>query len=87
MKKTISLIGATLMLSSCGIYTNYHKAESVSDNLYGEEVAVDTSTASLGDLAWRNLFTDPQLQALIEKGLQNNTDLQSARLRVEQAEA
>ncbi|MBO5250599.1 MAG: TolC family protein, partial [Bacteroidaceae bacterium] len=87
MKKTISLIGATLMLSSCGIYTNYHKAESVPDNLYGEEVAVDTSTASLGDLAWRNLFTDPQLQALIEKGLQNNTDLQSARLRVEQAEA
>ena len=87
MKKTISLIGATLMLSSCGIYTNYHKAESVPDNLYGEEVAVDTSTVSLGDLAWRNLFTDPQLQALIEKGLQNNIDLQSARLRVEQAEA
>lgn len=87
MKKTISLIGATLMLSSCGIYTNYHKAESVPDNLYGEEVAVDTSTVSLGDLAWRNLFTDPQLQTLIEKGLQNNTDLQSARLRVEQAEA
>lgn len=74
------------MLSSCGIYTNYHKAEEVPDALYGEEVQAE-STESLGDMSWRNLFTDPQLQALIEQGLQNNTDMQSARLRVEQAEA
>ena len=74
------------MLSSCGIYTNYHKAEEVPDTLYGEEVLAE-STESLGDMSWRNLFTDLQLQALIEQGLQNNTDMQSARLRVEQAEA
>lgn len=86
MKKNIYLIGATLMFSSCGIYTNYHKAEEVPGALYGEEVVVE-STESLGDMDWRNLFTDPQLQALIEQGLQNNTDMRSARLRVEQAEA
>ena len=74
------------MLSSCGIYTRYHRAEEVPDALYGEEVPT-TETENLADLGWRELFTDPTLQGLIEKGLQNNTDLQSARLRVEQAEA
>lgn len=86
MKKEIYLIGATLFLSSCGIYTNYHKAEEVPAELFGEEVDA-SSTTNLGDMSWRSLFTDPQLQALIEKGLQNNTDMQSARLRVEEAEA
>ena len=87
MKKTIFILSVVPLLSSCGIYTNYHQKEEVPDNLYGEEVSADTTGVSLGDLAWRNLFPDTQLQVLIEKGLQNNTDLQSARLRVKQAEA
>ena len=41
----------------------------------------------MGNLSWREVFTDPQLQILIEKGLQNNTDLQSAQWRVKEAEA
>ena len=44
-------------------------------------------SASVAELSWKELFTDPTLQALIEQGLQSNTDLQSAHLRVEQAEA
>ena len=87
MKKTIFILSVVPLLSSCGIYTNYHQQETLPDNLFGEEVSIDTATVSLGEMSWRNLFTDTQLQALIEKGLQNNTDLQSARLRVEQAEA
>ena len=87
MRKHLYIIGVALTCSSCGIYTNYHQKEEVPSNLYGEEVPIDTATVSLGEMSWRNLFTDTQLQALIEKGLQNNTDLQSARLRVEQAEA
>ena len=86
MNKNIYLIAATLTLSSCGIYTNYHQAEEVPTALYGEEVPTE-STENLAELSWRELFTDSTLQGLIEKGLQNNTDLQSARLRVEQAEA
>lgn len=86
MKKGILLMTVALSLSSCGIYTNYKPAEEVPANLYGEEVEI-TGMAGLGDMAWRNLFTDPVLQNLIEQGLQNNTDLQSARLRVEEAEA
>ena len=36
---------------------------------------------------WREAFTDPQLQALIEEALDNNTDLQSAHWRMKEAEA
>ena len=86
MNKWIFMIGATCMLSSCGIYSTYKPQTSVPENLYGEEFLAE-DTVSLGNLEWRELFKDPQLQALIERGLQNNTDLRTAQLRVEEAKA
>lgn len=44
-------------------------------------------TDNLAQLPWQTLFTDPQLQRLIEQGLQNNTDLLTAEQRVKEAEA
>ena len=67
-------------------HIHHQPAETTPDNLYGEEVAVDDTT-NFGNVNWRELFTDPQLQALIEQGLQNNTDLRSAQLQIEEAEA
>ncbi len=83
--KKILLYAAVLILStSCGIYKKYERPESVKADslLYG--VAV-TDTASLADLSWKELFTDPHLQSLIEKTLENNTDIKKARLSTEQA--
>lgn len=84
--KIITLAVTGLLLSSCGIYTKYEPATSVPHQLYGGEVVTE-DTASLGNMDWRELFTDPYLQSLIEQGLQNNTDYQSAQLRVEEAQA
>jgi NodT family efflux transporter outer membrane factor (OMF) lipoprotein len=39
-------------------------------------------TTSFGNLPWRSLFTDPQLQTLIQQGLDNNPDLLNAALNV-----
>ncbi len=79
---------AALLFGSCGIYKDYQPVTAVLEELYGEGVvANDTDTASLGCMDWKELYTDPDLQRLIEKGLQNNTDYQSAQLRVEEAEA
>ena len=87
MKKQIITLAVTgLLLSGCGIYTKYEPVTSVPDQLYGGEVVAE-DTASLGNMDWRELFTDPHLQSLIEQGLQNNTDYQSAELRVEEAQA
>ena len=86
--KTQNIIAfrATLLLRSCGIYSSYQPQTSVPENLYGEEVAV-SDTNSIGNINWRDFFTDPCLQELIEKGLQQNTDVQTAGLRVEEAKA
>lgn len=86
MKKAIYIIGGCMLLSGCGIYTKYKPVMEVPDGLYGEEVSAGDTT-SLVTLKWHELFTDPFLQELIERGLQQNTDLRSARLRVKEAEA
>ena len=86
MKKILLLTIVTALLSSCGIYTKYQPETTAPDNLYGEGTAV-VDTANLGNVDWRELFTDPRLQELIEQGLQSNTDYLSAQLRVEEAKA
>ena len=86
-KQIITLTVAALTLSSCGIYTKYKPATEVPINLYGEEVVVTDTLDNMGNLSWREVFTDPQLQQLIETGIANNTDLNIARLKVKEAEA
>lgn len=41
----------------------------------------------IAELGWRNVFTDPDLQQLIETALRNNRDLQEAALNVEAYQA
>ena len=83
-----------MLMSGCGIYTKYEPQTTVPDKLYGDTVAVEADTAStvadtvsLGNVQWRELFTDPKLRTLIEKGLAGNTDYLSAGLRIKEAEA
>ena len=78
---------ACLGLGACSIYKSYERPDMpVVDSLYRQPTA-SVDTASLATLSWRELFTDPKLQYLIETGLQNNTDLNIARLKVAEAEA
>lgn len=86
-KQIITLAVAALTLSSCGIYNKYKPTTSVPEQLFGTDVATADTVNSIGTLGWHEFFTDPQLQNLIEQGLQNNTDLQSAHWRVEEARA
>lgn len=83
------MAAVTICLASCGIYARYERpAEAVAgiDSLYRPENRPDT-TRSLASLRWEELFTDTCLQTLIRQGLQANTDLQVARLQVEEAQA
>jgi outer membrane protein TolC len=52
----------------------------VTDSLYRQPVVAE-DTASIASLSWKELFTDPQLQQLIETGIANNNDLNIARLK------
>ncbi len=77
-----------LSLSSCGLYNKYDRPEVVADGIVRDPVAQNAALQadgdeSFGNLPWRQLFTDPQLQTLIEKGLENNPDLLNAALNVQ----
>lgn len=85
MKHTILIVSAVLSLSGCGVYKPYSRPQVETDGLYRDVPTEDTVTTA--SLSWRELFADPQLQTLVEKGLERNTDLRIARLRVEEAEA
>jgi len=76
-----------LSLSSCGLYNKYERPEVVADGIVRDPVAANgaleqTDTTSFGNIPWREVFTDPQLQALIATALENNPDLLNAALNV-----
>ena len=90
--KIITLMCATALLSSCHIYKAYDRPEDISaEGLYRDTATVngtlESDTTNFGNLPWREVFTDPQLQSYIEQALTNNADLRTTMLNVEQAEA
>jgi outer membrane protein, multidrug efflux system len=84
---------AAVTLTGCkSLYGKYERPavntsglirDAVNDN---DTLAV-TDTTSFANIPWRSVFTDPQLQTLIEKTLANNPDLLNAALNVDMAEA
>lgn len=88
MRNTVISIILLASLAGCHIYRNYERPEdlNVSDSLFREPVAAE-DTMTIASLSWKELFTDPELQKLIECGLENNTDLRIALLKVSEAEA
>ncbi|HBO28063.1 TolC family protein [Culturomica sp.] len=93
MKKNILLytVCVAAFLSSCNIYKEYHTPEMDAWGLYRDPVSVSDTlvadTVNMADLPWEEVFTDSQLQSLIRLGLERNTDLQTAMLRVKEAQA
>ena len=90
MRKCIYIVLAGLLMSSCGVYKKYQSQSDAPADLFGsgDSIAqVALNNASIAELSWREFFTDPLLQKLIDSALVRNTDLESARLAVEQAQA
>ena len=88
----IIIVSAAALLSGCGIYGKYERPEVdaagiVRDVTSNTDTLAVTDTTSFGNLPWKSVFTDPALQSLIEKGLENNTDLLNAALNVKMVEA
>ena len=91
LNKIILFASASLLMTSCGIYNKYERPEVntkglVRDVVSNTDTLAVTDTASFGNLPWRQVFTDPQLQSLIEKGIANNTNMLNAALNVKMVE-
>ncbi len=81
------LIAGVLSFSSCGLYKKYERpATEFADSLYNRLPQQD-NTASIAEISWEDFFNDPILKEWISIGLENNTDLKVARLKVDEAEA
>lgn len=89
------LLGAVLSVSMSGcktLYGKYERPNLKTSRLFRDSVStIDTlavrDTSSFANIPWRTVFTDPQLQQLIEQGLRNNPNLLNAALNVQIAEA
>ena len=87
MKKILFILAGTLVLAGCKSYKNYERPQSIEDTAK-EQLFRDvqgTDTMSFGNMPWREVFTDAQLQQLIEKALAQNTDLQKADHNIQKA--
>ena len=74
-----------LVISSCKVTQPYTIPSVNNDSLFKDLNSTDTN--SIANLKWNQLFTDPALQQLIARGIQNNPDLRIAYTRIQQAEA
>ena len=92
IKKVLLFAAAGISLASCGLYNKYERPEVNTQGLVRDPVSLtDTlavaDTTSFGNLPWRTVFTDPQLQTLIQQGLDKNADLLNAALNVKMLQA
>ena len=92
MKKLSNIFAAaavSVMLTGCGIYNKYEQNTPTPADVFGvgQDVPQTDGQQSIAQMSWREFFTDPLLQQLIEQVLANNTDLNSARIAVEKSQA
>ena len=99
MKKILILCLAAVVMTGCktgkGVLSTYKKENVVTeqdlntDSVFGDDltaVALGGDAEGLGGLKWRELFTDPVLQALIERVLAQNTDIVNADFQLQEVE-
>ena len=79
----------SFLLTGCGIYNKYEQTTPTPADAFGtsQDMEHATGETSIAQMSWREFFTDPLLQQLIEQVLANNTDLNSARIAVEKSQA
>lgn len=92
MKSLFYIILLAGLLQSCGLYNKYKRPDVNPQGLYRDlsndlDTLVANDTTTLASTPWREVFTDPKLQVLIDSALANNSDLLTAALSVKQAEA
>lgn len=80
---TALALTAAALLSGCSLIPNYERPAAPVPSQYPAAAAAGENTP----IAWRDYFTDPRLQQLIDLALHNNRDMRIATLNLEQARA
>ncbi|KFF03482.1 efflux transporter outer membrane subunit [Flavobacterium reichenbachii] len=84
--KYILMVIAAALLSACSITKKYERPTTLkTDQLYRDQASADSTT--LADMPWQSVFKDEKLNALIQKGLDQNLNLKNAIENIVQARA
>ncbi|PBJ08262.1 efflux transporter outer membrane subunit [Flavobacterium sp. ACN6] len=84
--KYILMVITAALLSACSITKKYERPTTLStDKLYRDEVSTDSTT--IANMPWQSVFKDQKLNALIQKGLDQNLNLKNAIENIVQARA
>ncbi|MDR7212389.1 efflux transporter outer membrane subunit [Flavobacterium piscis] len=84
--KYIIMVTAATLLSACSVTKKYERPSTIStDKLYRDQAVVDSTT--IANMPWQSVFKDEKLNALIQKGLDQNLNLKNAIENIVQARA
>ncbi len=87
IKQLTSALLIAGMLTGCSLAPHYVRPDAPVAATYPETSDATTTARNAGDIGWREFFPDPRLQTLIVTALDNNRDLRTAALRIEEARA
>ncbi|MDD2961486.1 MAG: TolC family protein [Muribaculaceae bacterium] len=87
IKHILIMVALATVMGSCNIYKSFELPKEGIVGEYAEAKNEAVDSTALGNLSWKQLFTDPQLQGLIQLALDNNVDLKNAKLNVDIAQA
>lgn len=80
------LLGLVFSISSCSLIPEYFRPAAPVPETYPGQPVNDAVTEA-PPLTWQSYFPDPDLQKLIQVGLEHNRDLKTAVLRMDEAKA
>lgn len=87
---TLLTVAATILvigIPGCAVGPNYHQPESKAPAQWSESLAGGETNSISTPADWWKTFRDPELDALIDRAVQSNLDLQIAQARVREARA
>lgn len=88
LKIALTFVVFSTLASSCGLYKKYERPSvAFVDSLYRRVDVAASDTVSTASVSWDKIFTDPILQDWIRLGLEHNTDMNIAMLKVEETKA
>ncbi len=92
-RPALTAVALAALLAGCSFIPTYERPAAPVPATFGASADAAAASAPKGaaraaaDIDWKEYFTDPRLQSLIDIALQNNRDLRVSVLNIEQARA
>src|SRR5262249_51166139 len=87
LQPSVAAFVIALVVSGCTVGPDYKRPPVMQPDVYRGGDETQTSTASIADEKWWDIFDDDVLQALVQTALEHNDDVRLAAARILEAQA